>query len=71
MNGGLFTSPRTAEGLERIRGGPNDAWAAHGRDGTDARNGTGSDGWREATGGADYDRRSDEISLNEVEKIAI
>ena len=33
--------------------GPDDAWAAHGGDGPDARDGAGSDGWREAAGGAE------------------
>ena len=30
--------------------GPDDAWAAHGGDGPDARDGAASDGWREAAG---------------------
>jgi hypothetical protein len=38
--------------MERIRR-PNDAWGAHRRDGTVARDSAGSDGRREAAGGID------------------
>ena len=38
--------------------GPDDAWAAHGGDGPDARDGAGSDGWREAARGTEMTGRS-------------
>ena len=49
MHGGASTGPRTSEGLERIR----KARTTHGGDGPDARDGAGSDDWREAAGGAE------------------